>query len=101
MEAARSMMTHAGLPDKFWAEAVDTAAYLRNRTPTTAIRGYRTPYEVWYGERPNIGHLKVFGCVAYALIPDSAVAQFSANPSAAKRQRKETGGHGAGKFKRS
>ena len=71
MEAARSMMTHAGLPDKFWAEAVDTAAYLRNHTPTTAIRGYRTPYEVWYGERPNIGHLKVFGCVAYAHIPDS------------------------------
>ena len=32
---------------------------------------------------------------------ESAVAQFSAHPPAAKRQRKETGGHGAGKFKRS
>lgn len=28
METARSMMAHAGLPHKFWAEAVETAAYI-------------------------------------------------------------------------
>ena len=71
MESARSMLAHAGLPDSYWAEAVATAAYLRNRTPTTAFEGKKTPYERWYGRKPNLCHLKVFGCMAYGHIPDS------------------------------
>ena len=31
MESARAMMSHANLPNPFWAEAVATAVYLRNR----------------------------------------------------------------------
>ena len=71
MESARSMLAHAGLPDSYWAEAVATAAYLRNRTPTTSFEEKKTPYERWYGKKPNLSHLKVFGCIAYAHIPDS------------------------------
>ena len=71
MESARSMLAHAGLPDSYWAEAVATAAYLRNRTPTTAFEEKKTPYERWYGKKLNLSHLKVFGCIAYAHIPDS------------------------------
>ena len=71
MDSARSMLAHAGLPDCYWAEAVATAAYLRNRTPTTAFKESSTPYERWYGKKPNLKHLKVFGCTAYAHIPDS------------------------------
>ena len=68
MESARSMLTHEGLPDRYWAEAVATAAYVRNRTPTTTVK---TPYEMWYGKRPNIQHLRLFGCIAYAHVPDA------------------------------
>ena len=71
MESARSMLAHAGLPDRYWAEAVATAAYLRNRTITTAFKGNMTPYERWYERKPNLSHLKVFGCAAYAHVPDS------------------------------
>ena len=46
MEMARSMMAHAGLLDRYWAEAVDAAAYIRNRTTTSSIKGCKTPYEV-------------------------------------------------------
>ena len=70
MESARSMMAHARLPNCFWAEAVSTAAYLRNRMVTTAFEKLSTPYERWYGVKPNISHLRVFGCVAYAHVPD-------------------------------
>ncbi len=66
MESARAMVRHAGLPNSYWAEAVATAAYVRNRTPTAAIKEDTTPYERWYGRKPNVSHLKVFGCVAYA-----------------------------------
>lgn len=45
MESARSMMSHAKLPDKYWAEAIATAAYLKNRTPTNAMKQDKTPFE--------------------------------------------------------
>ena len=44
-ETVRSMLHHANLPSKFWAEAVSTAVYLRNRSPTTSFLGMETPYE--------------------------------------------------------
>ena len=69
MESARSMMAHAGVTNQYWAEAIATAAYLRNRAPTSVIKEGKTPYERWYGKRPCISHLKVFGCIAYAHIP--------------------------------
>ena len=37
IEAARSMLYHSNVPLKFWAEAVNTAVYLQNRSPTTAL----------------------------------------------------------------
>ena len=70
MESARSMMSQAGLPESYWAEAVATAAYLRNRSPSRTL-GNTTPYERWCGEKPDLRHLRVFGCMAYAYIPDT------------------------------
>ena len=71
MESARSMMTHASLPDKYWAEAVEAATYIRNRTPTTAIKGNKSPLEVWSGRKTDVSNLRVFGCMAYAHVPDA------------------------------
>ena len=68
METARSLLHHAGLPLTFWAEAVSTAVYVRNRSPTSSLNG-KTPYEVWHNEKPNVSHLKVFGCDALVHIP--------------------------------
>ena len=36
VESAPSMITHAGLSNIFWAEAISAAAYVRNHLPTTA-----------------------------------------------------------------
>jgi len=71
MESARAMLAQAGLPEKYWAEAVATAAYLKNKTVTRALNEKMTPYEKWYGRRPNLAHLRVFGCMDYAYVPDS------------------------------
>lgn len=46
VQRARCMRIDAGLSKKFWAEAVNTAAYLVNRSPSTAI-DFKTPQEVW------------------------------------------------------
>ena len=64
---ARSMLLNAKLPKKFWAEATSTAVYLKNRSPTKALK--LTPYEAWHGTKPKVNHLRVFGSDAYAHIP--------------------------------
>ena len=30
-----------------------------------------TPYEHWYGKKPDVSNLKVFGCKAYVYVPDA------------------------------
>ena len=71
MDSARAIMAQAGLPECYLAEAVATAAYLWDQTPTRSLREKTTPYEKWYGRKPDLSHLRVFGCMAYAYIPDS------------------------------
>ena len=70
MESARTMMAQAGLSDKYWAEAVVTGTYLRNRVPRS-FKEKTTPFEKWYEKNPDLSHLRVFGCMAYAYIPDA------------------------------
>ena len=69
-EKARSMIAHAGLPKMYWAEAIATAAYLKNRLPTRTLNGDVTPYELWYERKADLSHTRVFGCIAYAMTPD-------------------------------
>ena len=68
IESTRAMLHHAKMPLKFWAEALNTAVYLRNRSPTTALDGI-TPYECFHGEKPDVSNLRVFGCKAFVHVP--------------------------------
>ena len=67
VEAARSMLHDAKLEKRFWAEAVSTAVYTRNRSPTSAVTG-QTPHEALTGSKPSVKHLRTFGCIAYSHI---------------------------------
>lgn len=67
LERARCMRLHAGLPLSMWGAAVDTATYLINRSPSSAIEG-RIPQEQWSGKSVDYSFLKVFGCIAYMLV---------------------------------
>ncbi|KAA3474308.1 Integrase, catalytic core [Gossypium australe] len=39
-----------------------------NRLPTKAL-AHKTPFEAWFGFKPSLAHLKVFGCLSYAHTP--------------------------------
>ena len=67
VEMARSLLKGKHLPNQFWAEAVATAVYLLNISPTKAVMN-RTPFEAWYGMKPSVRHLRIFGYIAYALV---------------------------------
>lgn len=70
LDAARSMLHASGLPMSYWVYAVQTAVYVRNRCPTKALDGI-TPYQAWRGEKPNLSHLRVFGCRAHMHLGDN------------------------------
>jgi hypothetical protein len=63
------MLQNRCVPNKFWAEAVFTAIYLLNKSPTMAMK-QKTPKEAWSERKPKVSHLKVFGSTAYIWIPN-------------------------------
>ena len=65
LEMTRSLLKHMGVPNIMWGEAVRHATYLINRIATRSLIG-RTPYEALRSKKPNLEHLKVFGCVYFA-----------------------------------
>jgi hypothetical protein len=64
---AHSMLKAKRMPLRFWGEAVSTAVYVLNRSYTRAVDG-QTPFEAWYGRKPDVEHLRTFGCIAYAKV---------------------------------
>lgn len=64
IERARCMILNSQLSKTFWSEAVLAAVYRINRSPTNAIKE-KVPAELWFGEKPNVQKLKVFGYIAY------------------------------------
>jgi len=64
-----ALLQQASTPKIYSAEAVQTAVYLKNLSITKGAHGIdATPYELWFGNKPNIEHLRVWGCTAYAHI---------------------------------
>ena len=76
-ECARSMRLYAGLPKTFWADAVKTVAYLKNRGPSIPME-FRFPEEVWSGKEINFSYLKVLCCVSYVHIDFDARSKLDA-----------------------
>ena len=69
MEMVRFMLHHPGYPLELWGEAVLAACYLSNRLPSRALDG-KTSFEAWFGYKPDVIHLRRWGCVVYAHIPE-------------------------------
>ena len=64
MDKVRSMLVETGLGQDFWAEATSTAVYLINRTPNSTL-DFKLPKKVWSENRPDLSHLRRFGCTTY------------------------------------
>ena len=69
MDMVRSMLKAKHFPNEYWAEAVNCAAYILTRCLTKSLMN-RVPEEAWSGTKQFVTHMKVFGCVAYAHVPD-------------------------------
>ena len=63
------MLVAKNSPNEYWGEAVVTAVYIMNQCPTKSVKN-KVPQKAWTGMNHSVSHLKVFGCVAYAHVPD-------------------------------
>lgn len=68
VEAARAMIYAKDLNVNLWAEAINSAVYILNRTSTSTVKN-KTPWELWYGKQVTFNHLHVFGSEVYVHIP--------------------------------
>ena len=60
----RAVLIDAGLEQDFWGKALNYIVYTRNRLPSIILDG-KIPYEAWIGKKPDLSHLKPFGCVCW------------------------------------
>jgi hypothetical protein len=67
-ECITAMLNEAKLPASFWGEALQTANFLLNITPSRSVAVGKTPFELWHGRKPLCSNLCAFGCRAYAHI---------------------------------
>ena len=69
-EAIRAMLLGAGLKHYHWVAAARYFVYVKNRTPHSFLK-FKTPFEVFYGRKPHLLPLRVFGCLAMVHISNN------------------------------
>ncbi|UYV80136.1 K02A2.6-like [Cordylochernes scorpioides] len=75
LDMARASMHNADLPQKFWAESVNCAAYIKNRSLCSALDN-KVPEEIRLSRKVSVRHFKIFGALAYAHIPKQKRKKF-------------------------
>jgi hypothetical protein len=67
MEKGHTMRIYAKLPPFLWDEFYLTAAHLHVKTTTRTLKG-RTPFELWFNQKPDYSYMSEIGCRAFVLI---------------------------------
>ncbi|KAE8678869.1 hypothetical protein F3Y22_tig00111402pilonHSYRG00400 [Hibiscus syriacus] len=70
----QALVTSLGLEKSIWAEAVNTACYLVNRAPSTAIE-LMTPMEMWTGKPADYSNLHIFGSIVYVMYNSQEISK--------------------------
>jgi hypothetical protein len=74
-ERIRVLLFEAEAGPELWPEALATVVYLLNRR---AVSGKpSTPIEMFYGRKPQVSHLRIWGCLAYVKVPDRQLNAFA------------------------
>nr|GEV73330.1 hypothetical protein [Tanacetum cinerariifolium] len=61
IETASTMLADSKLPTTFWAKAVNTACYVKNRVLVIKPQN-KTPYELFLGRKLALSFMRPFGC---------------------------------------
>ena len=67
LERTRALLIQNSLPKFLWPEAITYAVYLKNRSPTRALKQPITPHEAFWNKKPNVSQLQEFGTNCWVL----------------------------------
>jgi hypothetical protein len=70
------MLDEYKTPDRFWAEAINTACYAINRLYLHRILK-KTSYELLTGKKPNVSYFRVFGSKCFILVKRGRKSKFA------------------------
>jgi transposase InsO family protein len=76
LDMARTMLDDYKTPDRFWAEAINTACYSINRLYLQRILK-KTSYELLTGKKPNVSYFRVLGSKCFILIKRGRNSKFA------------------------
>ncbi|KRY44405.1 Retrovirus-related Pol polyprotein from transposon TNT 1-94 [Trichinella britovi] len=76
LDMARCMLLESKLSLNFWAEAISTACYIRNRCPSRSLNG-EIPLTLWNGRKLILNYFRTFGERAYVLGKSPGKGKFS------------------------
>jgi transposase InsO family protein len=76
LDMARTMLDEYKTPDRFSAEAINTACYSINRLYLHQILK-KTSYELLTGKNPNVSYFRVFGSKCFILIKKDRSSKFA------------------------
>jgi transposase InsO family protein len=76
LDMVRTMLDEYKTPDRFWAEAINTACYSINRLYLYRILK-KTSYELFTGKKPNVSYSRVFGSKCFILIKRGRNSKFA------------------------
>ncbi|GKA32269.1 putative RNA-directed DNA polymerase, partial [Tanacetum coccineum] len=74
LNVSRSLLFQSGIPLSMWPECILTAAYLVNRLPSSVLNG-KSPFELVYRVKPNLSHLRSFGCLCYSTVLNNSYSE--------------------------
>lgn len=66
LDMTRCLLIESGLTKTLWADAIVTAAHIRNKCPSKAI-GCQVPETLWLGREAKVDYLRVYGCRVWAV----------------------------------
>lgn len=69
MNMSRCLLAEANVDKKYWPEIVCAATYLKNRTLSNTVER-KTPYEIFFGKRPDVSNLRLYGSKVFVRIPE-------------------------------
>jgi hypothetical protein len=76
LDMERTMLDEYKTPDRFWAEAINTASYSINRLYLHRILK-KTSYELLTGKKPNVSYFRVFGSKCFILVKRGRKSKFA------------------------
>jgi transposase InsO family protein len=76
LDMVRTMLDEYKTPDRFWAEAINTACYSINRLYLHRILKKRS-YELLTGKKPNVSYFRVFGSKCFILVKRGRKSKFA------------------------